>query len=812
MPKRELAEYRAKRDAAATPRARPRRRPVGGRRRHALRRPAPLRARPALRPAGLEQDGVLRSWAIPKGLPTTPGARRLAVHTEDHPLEYRRSTAASRRASTAPVTMDVYDTGPVPRVEPRATTAGLTFETAGRAPPGPLLTLVPAHLDGQERNWLLLRRDDPQSAAAAARERPHYDPCSAPRRRTCRCDAGWLHEIKWDGYPHPRAPGGRRAALWSRNGHRRLRALPPRDRRPRARPAQLRRRRRRRGLRPRRPPAGRASGCSSAAAARSSTTCSTCWSSRASRCTTARCDDRRRRSLEDSSTRRARPRPPVPHLRGRPAPCWSRPPASTAWRGSSPSGRTSTTRRAPQPDWVKVKLRAEDVLAIAGYRSGEGRGSRLGSFVLAARDGYDLRSSALRHRLHGGRDRPLLAELEPRRVDEPRFAVTRRGRSLRRAASCGSSRRCARASSSPSGRTAGSCGRRSTRASSRGRRSRRSEPGPAGGVTAGSEVRQPGFPGGADSTGVAHDGAPPVLQRPSGVGQALDRRAAGVEGDEHLADAGDRGRALHDAAGAGQDHGGGGSSRSGAIVVTSARMAVLSRNVASARSTAQPAVSILDQSGDLLLELGSGLDVGRRRSRPRPPLTPARWRPRVAPIPRRPCSAHQAPPRRKRRRQVVTGGIDRGRASSECGSPRPGRPSRWNQSSALPRVPGGRPAAARRKCLNQRKGGKGRVATGSMTPGERFERSFAQDAGTPAARARCHRDPARNRRAPSPRPDHRRLGTGCERGASRAAGAGRRGQPRRHPRGGRGAGGGDRPRLRVRPDARSDAAGRAWDW
>jgi DNA ligase D-like protein (predicted 3'-phosphoesterase) len=36
----------------------------------------------------LEQDGVLRSWAVPKGLPTTPGANRLAVAVPDHDLEH----------------------------------------------------------------------------------------------------------------------------------------------------------------------------------------------------------------------------------------------------------------------------------------------------------------------------------------------------------------------------------------------------------------------------------------------------------------------------------------------------------------------------------------------------------------------------------------------------------------------------------------------------------------------------------------------------------------------------------------------------
>jgi bifunctional non-homologous end joining protein LigD len=92
-----LAEYRAKRDPARTaepvpPTGQPL--PVGGDDTFVVQEHHTPRGRSAatgervhwnLR---LERDGVLRSWSVPKGPPTTPGTNRLAVPTEDHPLEY----------------------------------------------------------------------------------------------------------------------------------------------------------------------------------------------------------------------------------------------------------------------------------------------------------------------------------------------------------------------------------------------------------------------------------------------------------------------------------------------------------------------------------------------------------------------------------------------------------------------------------------------------------------------------------------------------------------------------------------------------
>src|SRR5580698_9625220 len=88
-----LEHYRQRRDPAVTPEPVPQQSPTVGR--GGRRSTAPLRfviqehhARALHWDFRLEHDGVLVSWAIPKGLPLDKKTNHLAVHTEDHPLEY----------------------------------------------------------------------------------------------------------------------------------------------------------------------------------------------------------------------------------------------------------------------------------------------------------------------------------------------------------------------------------------------------------------------------------------------------------------------------------------------------------------------------------------------------------------------------------------------------------------------------------------------------------------------------------------------------------------------------------------------------
>src|SRR5215204_6717231 len=110
----------------------------------------------------LERGGALASWAVPKGVPLEPGTRHLAVHVEDHPLDYASFEGEIPKGNYGAGTVEIWDNGTYELVEEKRD-GGMTVRLHGKRLDG-VWTLVPAKLGGEEKNWLLLRkRDEPQA-------------------------------------------------------------------------------------------------------------------------------------------------------------------------------------------------------------------------------------------------------------------------------------------------------------------------------------------------------------------------------------------------------------------------------------------------------------------------------------------------------------------------------------------------------------------------------------------------------------------------------------------------------------------------
>ncbi|MEU8300952.1 DNA polymerase ligase N-terminal domain-containing protein [Micromonospora sp. NPDC048909] len=191
-----LEEYRRRRDAARTPepvpRETPRRRQAeGGRARFVIQQ---HHARSLHWDLRLERDGVLASWAVPRGLPRDQGRNHLAVHTEDHPMEYLTFHGEIPAGEYGGGTMTVHDRGTYRAEKWRDDEVIVVLD--GERTAGRYVLFATGGKNG--RDWMIRRTDPPPEGWTAMPElvRPMHP---TPAGRLPRDEQEWGYELRWDG-------------------------------------------------------------------------------------------------------------------------------------------------------------------------------------------------------------------------------------------------------------------------------------------------------------------------------------------------------------------------------------------------------------------------------------------------------------------------------------------------------------------------------------------------------------------------------------------------------------------------------------
>ncbi|MET0393691.1 MAG: DNA ligase D [Chitinophagaceae bacterium] len=199
----------------------------------------------------LELDGVLKSWAVPKGPSLNPSQKRLAMMVEDHPVEYITFKGRIPEGNYGAGTVEIWDNGrftPVnekhePITEKQAL-AGLKkgelkFSLQGKKLKGEFVLI---RLKKEEKSWLLIKHRDEHSVntvynaedetgkpvpkrtiasirhGKASRLEGFIKPMLASITDGPFDDKDWLFEIKWDGYRAIAELGKKQLKFYSRNG------------------------------------------------------------------------------------------------------------------------------------------------------------------------------------------------------------------------------------------------------------------------------------------------------------------------------------------------------------------------------------------------------------------------------------------------------------------------------------------------------------------------------------------------------------------------------------------------------------------
>src|SRR5262249_14880649 len=144
----------------------------------------------------LERNGALASWAVPKGVPLEAGGRSPAGAVGDPPLDDGGLPGGNPHGEYGAGSVEIFDNGTWDLLEEKRN-GQLTFELHGKKLKG-RWTLVPAHLDGKEQNWLLIKGHDDDGAEPVVAHM--YRPMLATLDTVVPHGDDWVHEVKFDGY------------------------------------------------------------------------------------------------------------------------------------------------------------------------------------------------------------------------------------------------------------------------------------------------------------------------------------------------------------------------------------------------------------------------------------------------------------------------------------------------------------------------------------------------------------------------------------------------------------------------------------
>lgn len=235
-----LEDYKKKRKFDKTPE------PKGeigeeGQRRFVIQRHQATRLHYDLR---LEMDGVLKSWAVPKGPSQNPEDKRLAIQTEDHPVKYLTFHGTIPKGNYGAGVMDIWDEGTYNVMESKGTSnpvaqihkGDLKIEFFGNKIKGKF-ALVHTQRGEQKNQWLLIKKKDDFSTDleydaeifveegkknAQIRKSLNLDeyvkPMLATAAKEIFKDPDWVFELKWDGYRVLANINDGEVDIYSRNG------------------------------------------------------------------------------------------------------------------------------------------------------------------------------------------------------------------------------------------------------------------------------------------------------------------------------------------------------------------------------------------------------------------------------------------------------------------------------------------------------------------------------------------------------------------------------------------------------------------